>query len=183
MTGFELICVLLTSQDPCSWGRMRFVMVFLIMTTVNCTLILTARLANHGNTFRYSRISKPNYDILHDLPPKSCDPPIVDISAQLYFLLGQGETQKAFSVWCLNTYQPKRWHSLWHWLFRLGTNAFSETMFPKQPNAQSFNLRARRIAQAMPRTRELFRTNLHLHQSQNTWKNLVKAVPSIQKPY
>ena len=39
------------------------------------------------------------------------------------------------------------------------------------------------FAQAIPRARELLRTKLHLHQTQNTWPTLVKAVPSIQKPY
>ena len=54
--------------------------------------------------------------------------------------------------------------------------------FPKQPNAQSLNLHARRVAQALSRTRELLRADLQLHQSQNTWRNLVKALP-IQKLY
>ena len=58
-----------------------------------------------------------------------------------------------------------------------------QCMFPKQPNAQSLNLHARRIAQALSRTRESLRTDLQLDQSQNTWRSLVKALPSIQKPH
>ena len=95
-----------------------------------------------------------NYDILQEIQPKNCDPPIVDISAQLYLVLDQGKTDKAFPVWCLIAggyfKQIPRTNQNHDTVYDTGSGwgqiRFQrQCMFPKQPNAQSFNLRARRI--------------------------------------
>ena len=134
-----------------------------------------------------------NYDILQEIQPKNCDPPIVDISAQLYLVLDQGKTDKAFPVWCLIAEEGyfKKFH--------VPTKTMTQSMTPVQAGGKyvfrdnvcslSNPMHSRSIcapeefAQAIPRARELLRTNLHLHKSQNAWQTLAKAVPSIQKPY
>ena len=74
-----------------------------------------------------------NYDILHDLPPKNCDPPIVDISAQLYLVLDQGKTDKAFPVWCLIAEEGyfKKFH--------VPTKTMTQSMTPVQAGANTFS--------------------------------------------
>lgn len=133
-----------------------------------------------------------NTNIPYDSPPRNYIPPSIDICAKIGSFLSQGDIDKAFATWCSTAEDCLK--QIPH------TNQNSETtydtgssrgkirfqkqcMFPNQPNAQTLNLHARRIAQALSRARDLLRANLQLHQSHNTWKNLAKAVPSIPEAY
>lgn len=146
-----------------------------------------------GKQWRYIPVQPNlNTNIPYDLPPRNYNPPPIDICAKISLLLEQGDIDKVFLIWCSTAenclkqipHTNQNFETSYDTGSGRGKIRFQkQCMFPDQPNAQTLNLHARRIAQASSRARELLRSNLQLHQSHNTRKNLAKAVPSIQETY
>ena len=135
-------------------------------------------------------ISQPNQHLStpYDEIPHEYVPPTIDSIAAVSKHLQKNNIDCAFQSWCSLAQE---------WLCKIphtsGTSVQFDSgkhrgqvrfqkqcAFPRQTHAHTLNLHSRRIACALGRVQELQKIVTHGTQSQNTWKNLRKVIPSLK---